>query len=1019
MPRRLLVVLLLSSSLVLGAVPSQVMPSHSHERWDAAAGFPIGYTYSMTQTSDGYLWIATSKGLLKYDGLSFVSVRTNDSDAGFPILAVITDSSDQLWAVDDHTHLFRYANGRLVGPVSDNSRHQYLKTSINRTRDGWLLFVSELQGLMEYERGQPRVLLDPSLLPNWPTAVAQTVDGIFWIGTLETGLFRVTVTRGVGKIEHVPGLGNLKINCLLAVGPSTLLIGTEKGLMSLHNDNLTPSAASHLADREILTLANGQHGDVWIATADHLFKAHAKDIEPDGRMDSLDHLDLNTTVTALFEDRDANLWIGEPKSVERYRDSGFTTYLSSDGLPSNNCGAIYIDPRQRVWFAPWDGGLFRLSQAKLERIEVAGLADDTVYSIAGGAENEVWLARKYGGVSRLLLQSNSLRAFTYTQRNGLAQDAVDSIYRAADGSVWAGTLDEGLSRFDGAKWHTFTTRDGLPSNRISVITGDATGSIFLGTPNGLAVLKNNHWLAYTAHDGLPPGPIQSLFLDRANTLWIGTSKGISFLQAGTVHVPIGAPNALYGEILGIAESNGWLWITTRDHVLRVRSAALLKQSFREEDYREFGVSEGLPSVEGVKRSPSLVEDNRGQLWLSLNRGISVLQPSAFASPAFPVTTRVDGILVDGRFIASADQMRIPPGRHRLTFRYAGVNVSNPDGVRYRYRLDNVDSAWSEPTPLREIDYTNIPPGQFRFHVVARNPDGVWSAQETTLTFQVEPEYWQNRWFQGVSVAALLLLLLGLYRARLQQLHHQFNVGLEARVNERTRIARELHDTLLQSFQGVLMRFQAVSNGLEEGEPKEELEGAIDRAAQAITEGRNAVQGLRSAAVETNDLAAALGTLGKELAAGESRAPEFTMQVEGAARDLHPILRDEVYRIGGEALRNAFRHADARRIEVELRYDERQFRVRVRDDGKGIDPGHLVGSGPAGHFGLRGMRERANRVGGKLTVWSSDPRAEGKLDSGTEVELRIPAAHAYLRYRAPHRRSWLAEQFAGKDREMTL
>ncbi len=781
---------LLMSSAALAGVQDDIVPSHGHDIWDAAAGFPGGYVYSITQTADGYLWIGTSKGLLRYDGLTFVSIRASESSAGFPVLGLVTDSADQLWAADDHTHLFRYSAGRLEGPLPDNGRHQFVAAPINKSSDGWLLFVSTVQGLIEYERGTARVLLDPSNIPNWPTAVAQTADGTFWIGTIETGLFRLDVRRGAREIQHVAGLERAKINCLLPIGPSTLLIGTDKGLLTLHNGHLIQNANSELGNLEILALASGRKGDVWIGTDGHLFKVHAKDIHADGRINSLDHLAVHGTVTSLFEDREGNLWIGGPETIERHRDVGFTTYLSSEGLPSNNCGAIYVDPQERVWFAPWDGGLFQLSQGRIQQIEVMGLKNDTVYSIAGGAGDEVWVARKYGGVTRLRLQGDALQASTYTRRSGLAQDAVDTIYRAADGTVWAGTLDEGLSRFHGGKWRTFTTKDGLPSNRISVITGNAAGNIFVGTPNGLAVLKNDHWIAYTAHDGLPPGPVESLFLDDANTLWIGTTKGISFLQSGTVHVPVGAPNALYGEILGIAESNGWLWVTTRDHVVRVRRAALLKQSFGEGDYREFGMTEGLPSAEGVKRSRSVVEDNRGRIWFSLNQGISVLEPSAFAAPAFPVTTRVDGILVDGRLIALASQIRIPAGRHRLTFRYGGVNVSNPDGVRYRYRLDNVDSDWSEPTGLREIDYTNIPPGLFRFHVMARNPDGIWSGNETTMNFEVEAAYWETLWLRVSSVAALAVLLWMLYKLRVRSVQQRseqlalINAKLGAQIAER-------------------------------------------------------------------------------------------------------------------------------------------------------------------------------------------------------------------------------------------
>jgi signal transduction histidine kinase len=253
------------------------------------------------------------------------------------------------------------------------------------------------------------------------------------------------------------------------------------------------------------------------------------------------------------------------------------------------------------------------------------------------------------------------------------------------------------------------------------------------------------------------------------------------------------------------------------------------------------------------------------------------------------------------------------------------------------------------------------------------------------------------------------LLWAVYQLRLRQLQRQFNIKLEERVDERTRIARELHDTLLQSFQGLLMRFQAVSNQLVEAEPKQELDETIDRAARAITEARDAVQGLRSSVVESNDLSSAIRSLGKELTAADSRPPEFTMQVEGTEQRLHAILRDEVYRVAGEALRNAFWHADARRIEVEIHYDERQFRLRIRDDGRGMDPKLLIDSGRAGHFGLTGMRERAKRVGGKLTVWS-------ERESGTSLELTIPAAHAYARFPAPRRHWRLAERFSGKDHE---
>ncbi len=269
-----------------------------------------------------------------------------------------------------------------------------------------------------------------------------------------------------------------------------------------------------------------------------------------------------------------------------------------------------------------------------------------------------------------------------------------------------------------------------------------------------------------------------------------------------------------------------------------------------------------------------------------------------------------------------------------------------------------------------------------------------------------PAYYQTNWFRALCSIAFLALLWAAYQWRVRQLSHQFEMTLDARVGERTRIARELHDTLLQSFHGLLLRFQTVFQLLPERpmEAKEKLGGAIEQAAEAITEGRDAVQGLRDSTVQGNDLALAISTVGEELAADSTgHRPAFRVAVEGQSRDLHPILRDEVYKIAAEALRNAFLHANAKQIEVEIRYDNEQFRLRVRDDGKGIDATVLSAHSREGHYGLPGMRERATIIGGKLTIWS-------EVEAGTEVELRLPADIAYVSSR---RGSWLSRKGAAK------
>ena len=283
---------------------------------------------------------------------------------------------------------------------------------------------------------------------------------------------------------------------------------------------------------------------------------------------------------------------------------------------------------------------------------------------------------------------------------------------------------------------------------------------------------------------------------------------------------------------------------------------------------------------------------------------------------------------------------------------------------------------------------------------------MWNDSATKLDFSVAPAYYQTNWFRIFCAFVFLALLWAAYEWRVRQLQKQFEMTLDARVGERTRIARDLHDTLLQSFHGLLLRFQTASLLLPERpiEAKQRLDSAIDQAAGAITEGRDAVQGLRASTVERNDLALAIRTLGEELENDSSnhRPATFRVAVEGHTRELHPILRDEIYKIAAEALRNAFHHSQAKQVEVELRYDDDQFRLRVRDDGQGIDPAVLSGHGLEGHYGLRGMRERATLIKGKLAVWS-------EVDSGAEVELRVPANTAYT---ADRKRSWVLRKIAG-------
>jgi signal transduction histidine kinase len=360
----------------------------------------------------------------------------------------------------------------------------------------------------------------------------------------------------------------------------------------------------------------------------------------------------------------------------------------------------------------------------------------------------------------------------------------------------------------------------------------------------------------------------------------------------------------------------------------------------------------------------------------------------------PALVQVEDVLVDGSPIdRSNGTTTIPPRPGRLTFDFAAVSLSVPDRVRFRYRLDGFDHDWSEPVTERQAVFTNLRPGAYRFRVIASNSDGLWNSAEATVPFTIAPA-WTER---GSFWAIVGLLVAGGvwsgYRLRLRQLARRLEVRLEERVAERSRIARELHDTLLQSFQGTVLRFRAVTYMLPDrpAEARATLESAIDAAREAIVEARDAVQGLRSPASGANDVAVAIATLAKTLSSDDrgQPPPEFHVNVEGTPRELSPMVQDEIYRVAGEALRNAFRHAHAARIEVDICYDHRLFRLRVRDDGQGMDVRAAAGHTSDGHYGMAGMHERAKLVGGTLSIWS-------EIDSGTEAELTIPASAAYAK-----------------------
>jgi signal transduction histidine kinase/ligand-binding sensor domain-containing protein len=968
------------------------MSQYVMEKWGVERGFSRGPVYAIGQSGDGYLVIAKLNGLLRFDGFSFAEMHSEDVEPLLSrIVGLVTDAQGALWLrlSDSGSTLLRYQNGAFRNVVTDLTTILAVD-AITRGRDGAALCLVNYQVAASVGGRSAaggivpcgRMTQVPAPSKGFPQsavlALAQTSNGDFWLGTTDEGLFRVHN----GQAEKVnEGLPDLKVNAL-APDPGKqrangeLWVATDAGVVRWDGAKLTRTGIpDSLRGVQVLAMLADRDSNIWLGTNSRgLLRLNARGVSSLAAPES-------GAITAIFEDREGSVWAGGGAGLMRLRDSPFIAYSQPEGLPPGGDSPVFVDSSGRTWFAPASGGLMWFQDEQRGHVSGDGIDRDLVYSIAG-RNDDLWIGRQRGGLTHL---RRGAAPVTYTQANGLAQNSVYSVYEARDGTVWAGTLTAGVSRVAGGRITTYSAANGLISNTVNSMIEGPDGAMWFATPAGLSVLVRDRWQSFTRSNGLPSDEANCLLLDSGGVLWVGTAAGLAFRTSSGFQAPVGAHGSLLEPILGMAEDRfGWLWVATANHVLRLNRSRLRQGAMTEGDVREYGLEDGLRGVEGVRRDRSVVEDSSGRIWFSLNREIAVVDPARLENNTTPAIANIEAVWVDGKPVSMQDGAHVSGHAQRITFDYVGLGLSTPERVRFRYMLEGFDRNWGERVGTRQASYTNLPPGPYRFRVAAANPDGAWSANDASFAFRVDTLFWQTWWFQASLLAGSIIIVLNLHHRRVARVAQQLNARFEERANERTRIARDLHDTLLQSFHGLMLRLQVVNKLLPEGKAKEELEKTMERADQAIAEGRSAVYDLRSSATVTNDLSEALDAVGKELSADNDAA--FSLVVEGAPRDLHPIIRDEIYRISREALSNAFRHARARQIETEISYGERVFRLRIRDDGKGIPPG-ILERGQPGHYGLPGIRERARQVGAELTIWS-------RAGTGTEIELSLAGSIAY-------------------------
>ncbi|MGA9135754.1 MAG: two-component regulator propeller domain-containing protein, partial [Candidatus Sulfotelmatobacter sp.] len=712
--------------------------------------------------------------------------------------------------------------------------------------------------------------------------------------------------------------------------------------------------ADGLSDDSVSALYEDHEGNVWVATANGVDRFHRLSVISFSSKQGLG----GPGDRAVLSSRDGHTIWTTGDGLRAMRDGKVSMITRKEGLPGQQVTALLEDDRGVLWMGI-DQDLFSYSNGRFKkRVRSDGEPTGMVVGMAEDANQSIWIVT---AVKDRLLRLDP--------KTGIAQvvakpQTPSRIASSPNGVVYL------LSFLSG---EIYILRNDETFEDVPLPTGPRTGqnllaydqeSLFVGTTKGLYRWKDRRWSSLTMKNGLPCETVQDSANDEDGGLWL-------HLACGFVNISKRDLDAWSGD-------------------------ASVRLNPRLYDALD-GARAGRGSFEpGHTRTPN------GQLWFANGSVLQMIDPDNLPHNDLPPPVHILRVIGDHKIFSQLTSVALPALTHDLEIDYAALSLVSPEKVRFRYVLWGADKDWQEVGARREAYYMGLRPGRYRFQVIACNNNGVWNQQGAKLDFSIAPAYYQTNWFRAVCACTFLALLWAAYQWRVRQLQRQFDMTLEARVGERTRIARELHDTLLQSAHGVLLRFQTVSQLLPDRpmEAKEKLDNAIDQTADFITEARDEVQGLRDSTVQGNDLAMAISTLGEELATDSiDHRPAFRVAVEGEARNLHPILRDEIYKIAAEALRNAFRHSRARQIEAEIRYDNEQFRLRVRDDGKGVNPAILSSQGSEGHFGLPGMRERATLIGGKLVVWS-------EVDAGTEVELRVPASTAYA---TAQRHSWFSRK----------
>jgi signal transduction histidine kinase/ligand-binding sensor domain-containing protein len=979
-PRRTTLLLAAALSLWVDVRPARgaelrgVFTDYSLTTWGLAEGLPSNVIWAIAQSDDGYLWLGTDAGPIRFDGVRFVTWAALGLPAlpGVAVRALTSARDGSLWfGFGAQGGVVRLQRGAIRHYGPGEGLEGGAVTALFEHPDG-TLWAGNQRGLYRlaadrWERVEAGV----------PATVVYTayVDrhGGFLVGTA-VGTFR----RGPGqdRFEEV-GTFSDAVQGISEDAFGTLWVSDEiVGFRTLHDGGMpAPSTEKARGSR----LLRDRRGNLWVGTLGRgLWR-----LRPDatGGAPAIEKTTALTgfTVTSLFEDREGHLWAGTATGLNR-----LTPYKVTSITDLGLVRGVESTPDGSVWVGTFDA-LFRFRDGDVARRDGPETLSAPLSAMHADARGTLWVATEQN-----LIRLDAGRLSAVPLPGGRPTGEIRSLTSDSQGGLWMHDLGRGVSRVNGRQVEPLALPPHLQAVGVTVTYADRGDRIWLAFANGWigVVGRGAEARFYGPEDGLEAGVYRAIYEDQDGVVWLGGTEGLTRFAEGrfaTLHAKTGFPT---GSVTAIVEDDaGCLWLAIQGvaivQIRRAELARVLADPSHRPRYNVYDTFDGLAGTPRWFENRGAVRAGDGRLWFVGGRGVTVIDPAAFpADGAPPVRVRIESAYLDDRRVPATAQIQLPPRTTRLEIQYAVPNLGSPLETRFRHRLEGLDASWIEAGTRTEAFYTNLPPRRYRFQVMASNEDGTWAAPAAVWDFSIAPMFYQTAWFAAVCVAAAILAVAGLWQYHLRQVRQRFGLLL----GERARLSREIHDTLLQSLVGVALQLDVIANDLESSAPpaREQFVRMRRNVEEYIREARQSIWDLRSLKLGCTDLAAALREAGENATSGA--AVRFHLTVKGTTRRCPAKVEEQLLRIGQEAILNAVRHAQPREVCVELQYNEESVVLRVLDDGHGFNPERVVAEAE-GHYGLVSMKERAEEIGGGFRISSS-------IGRGTEVETVVPvSAHA--------------------------